>query len=298
MHDGTINFTAAQEAIEALLAELPDIEGLTDVHVQGGGATARGRHGVQRVEVGYQLDHAVAEIAALTASAMRREISARQPLLEQRIPPRYRVTCSHPSILQDGHWSMALRLLAIETIPLSKWVADGFLRPEDRDRLVQLMAEPTTVLVAGEMGAGKTQLLRAMLAEMPAEQRLVVLEDASELNLSRPNTVSYQTSAAVDLTALIGHAFRSDAARVVVGEIRDHAAMQFLTLASGGTRALSTIHCEPTVGPLVRLHDMALQGRYSVTMAQIEAAVHAVVTVRRAPDGRRPVEINTAWRDR
>jgi pilus assembly protein CpaF len=293
MHDETIDFTSAQQAIEALLEQLPDdLEQLTDLHVQGGKASVRARGGVRQVELGsMQLDLAVSNIANLTASAMRREIGPRSPILEQRIPPRYRVTVSYPSILQDGHWAMALRLLAEHTIPLEKWVEDGFLTSADHDRLITIMAEPMTVLVAGTMGSGKTSLLRSMLARMPASQRLVVIEDAAELNIERENSVSLQTSHAADLTALIAHAFRSDAERVVVGEIRDVAAMQFLTLAAGGTRALTTIHTEPTVGALVRLHQMVLQSGYHVTIEQIRQAIHVVVTVKRMPDGSRPVSL-------
>ena len=187
--------------------------------------------------------------------------------------------------------SLSLRLLATETIPLARWVLDESMRSSTADRLVELMAEPKTILVAGTMGSGKTTLLRSMLATMPAEQRLVVLEDAAELNVNRPNTLALQTSASADLATLIGHSFRHDGERIVIGELRDAAAMQFLTLASGGTRAMTTIHSEVGVGALTRLHQLVTQSRFNVTMEQIETAIHAVVTVSRLPDGRRAVNL-------
>ena len=295
MHDETIDFSSACEAIEDLLRLMPDdLEHLTDLHVQSGKASARARGGVRAVELGsVPIDLAVSNIASLTAAALRREISpfSPSPILEQRIPPRYRVTCWHPVVVQDGHWVMSLRLLAEETIPLEQWVADGFLSSKDHERLVWMMGEPITILFAGTMGAGKTQLLRACLQVMPEAQRLIVLEDAAELNVQRANSVSLQTSHSIDLSRLISSAFRADAERVVVGEIRDQAAMQFLTLAAGGTRALTTIHTEPTIGALVRLHQMVLQGGYHVTIEQVRQAIHAVVTVQRMPDGRRQVEV-------
>jgi Flp pilus assembly CpaF family ATPase len=292
--DETIDFRPAQAAIEQLLALLPDLPGLTDLHVQSGIATVRAR-GTQCARIGITpaagLDQAVHNIAALTASALGREISVRAPILEQRIPPRYRVSVSHPSITQDGRWALALRLLAVETIPLWQWVADGYLTERDQERLVALMESPKTVLVAGSMGAGKTQLLRAMIDVMPSDQRLLVIEDASELNVTRPNTVAWMTSSAADLSALIAHSFRFDGQRVIVGEIRDHAAMAFLTLASGGTRALTTIHCEAGLSALSRLHQLVLQSRFVVSMDEIRKAVHAVVTVERFPDEARRVSI-------
>ena len=77
MSSETIDFSLARTAIDALLGELPELCGLTDLHVQGGAATVRIRGEVSPVELGCDLDYAVADLAALTASALRREISAR-----------------------------------------------------------------------------------------------------------------------------------------------------------------------------------------------------------------------------
>ena len=129
--DETIDFSDAREAIEAVLAKFGDLDGVSDVNISGGEASVRRRGFCTPVDVQVDGDE-LHEIANLIAAACNTEVNRKVPIVEQRIPPGYRVSFTHPTKVQGGSWNCSIRLLPTEVIPLGQYVEDGYLDHRDR----------------------------------------------------------------------------------------------------------------------------------------------------------------------
>jgi pilus assembly protein CpaF len=159
-----------------------------------------------------------------------------------------------------------------------------------------LVRQRVSFLVTGGTGSGKTTLLGALLAEVPADERIVVVEDVRELAVGHPHVVRLQARAAnvegrgeVTLVDLVRQALRMRPDRLVVGEVRGAEVRELLAaLNTGHEGGCGTVHANSPADVVTRfeaLGALAGLGRDAVH-AQLASAVRAVVHVRRERDGR------------
>jgi len=157
------------------------------------------------------------------------------------------------------------------------------------------------ILISGGTGSGKTTLLNAMSQLIGADERIVTIEDAAELQLQQPHVVRLETRPAnlegkgeINMRDLLRNALRMRPDRIILGEIRGHEAIDMLqAMNTGHDGSLGTIHANRPREALTRLENMVAMAGFNLPVAavrtQIAAAVHLVVQIARMRDGVRRI---------
>ncbi len=169
---------------------------------------------------------------------------------------------------------------------LEDYVAAGVATTLQADRLRQAVAERRNIVVAGGTGSGKTTLLNALLAERAfSDARVVILEDTAELQCASTNVVKLltkRTDPPVTMRDLVQTTLRLRPDRVVVGEVRDGAALEVLKAwNTGHPGGLLTLHANSAADALTRLEDLCLENMAASPKRLIASAVDLVVFITR-----------------
>ncbi|MDZ4777124.1 MAG: P-type conjugative transfer ATPase TrbB [Alphaproteobacteria bacterium] len=179
---------------------------------------------------------------------------------------------------------------------LEDYVAGGIATELQADRLRQAVVERRNIVVAGGTGSGKTTLLNALLAERAfSDARVVILEDTAELQCASANVVrllTKRTDPPVTMRDLVQTTLRLRPDRVVVGEVRDGAALEVLKAwNTGHPGGLLTLHANSAADALTRLEDLCLENISASPKRLIASAVDLVVFIARREGGRVLTEI-------
>ena len=292
---------ALAQRVEARLAGLGPLEALvsleavSDVMVNGPGAVWVEEGGALRrtaVTVGEATLHQLIErvVAPLGLRADRTS-----PLTDARLPDGSRVNVVMPPVAVDGPYLVIRRFRACALR------LDDFAPPPVAALLRWLVEARANIVVSGGTGAGKTTFLNTMAAHIPADQRIVTVEDAAELDLQAAHVVrlearppSIEGLAAVTVRDLVRNALRMRPDRILVGEVRGSEAFDMLqAMNTGHDGCLSTCHANSPPDALGRLETMVLMAGAGLPLQavrdQIGAAVDFVVHLARGPAGARRV---------
>lgn len=234
------------------------------------------------------------------AQFVGRPFDEQHPILEARLPDGSRVEALLPPVAPDGP-SVAIRRFSKERLTLAMLLEFGALTPDAAQALQALVECKQNVVVAGGTGSGKTSLLNALSALVPENERIVVIEDARELQLQREHVVQLEArpadargKGAVTVRDLFKATLRMRPDRIVLGEIRGGEALDLVqAMTSGHGGCLTTVHATYPIDTLNRLETMALMGGVELPLAalrgQLASAVDIIVQTARFRDGRRGV---------
>jgi type IV secretion system protein TrbB len=191
---------------------------------------------------------------------------------------------------------IAIRKRPERIYTLDDYVSDKIATKAQIAFLRAAIAARRNIVIAGSTGSGKTTLLNAILAEPAyAAERLVILEDTSELQVSGDNHVQLLTRRAhpqVTLRELVQTALRLRPDRIIVGEVRDGAALDVLKAwNTGHPGGLLTLHANSASDALIRLEDLCLEAQSASSARLIASAVDFVVFISRTSAGRAVTEI-------
>jgi pilus assembly protein CpaF len=258
------------------------------------------RHGVKtRSAVRFRDEEHLRFIIARVAELGGRRIDASTPLADVRMPQGFRAHAAIPPIAVGGS-CLAIRLFPAQPHTLDGLVARGAFSPEVAEYLTHAVRHKLNVLFTGGTGAGKTSLLNACAAAMPADERVISIEEAAELRLALDNWIRWETRAPniegrgeVTQAHLVRHALRQNPDRIIVGEVRGGEALDMLQAMNTGHRGgMSTIHAN---GPAQALDRLEVLARWDsglpsdVVRRLIAGAIETIVHLERRPDGRRTV---------
>jgi pilus assembly protein CpaF len=186
------------------------------------------------------------------------DVSEDQPLLDARLPDGSRVAAVLPPCSVNGP-SLAIRKFAARHFSLDDLVKVGTLTPEMQPTLETAVHDRLNVLVSGRTGAGKTTFLNALAALADEGERIVAIEDTSELQIAKPNVVRLEARRAqpgveaVTMRRLLKATLRLRPDRILVGEIRGEEALELLQALNTGHRGtLSTTHANSAAESLER----------------------------------------------
>ena len=273
--------------------------GVTDVLVNGPDEVWVERHGrLERTTVRFPDAEALRATIARVVGPLGHRIDRARPHVDARLPDGSRLHALLPPIAPHGPVVTIRRFAAVQP-DWAELEGSGAVPAPVRATLVEAVAQRRAVVCCGRTGTGKTTLLGRMLSEVPATERVVLIEDAPELAPTCPHLVRLETrppnvdgAGAVALSDLVRQALRMRPDRIVVGEVRGPEIADVLqALATGHEGCMTTVHARTAEEALVRLEGMALQAGLPLpaARAQLAVAVDLLVVLGRGPDGQRGV---------
>jgi Flp pilus assembly CpaF family ATPase len=229
-----------------------------------------------------------------------RRIDAASPACDCRLPNGTRVHALLPPLAVDGP-CLTLRTFHDRLLDGNSLVAQGSLSAQQLLLLEQLARNRRNVVISGGTGTGKTTLLNVLSSAIPAQERVVTIEDCAELRLRRNHVVRLEARppnlegrGAVTVRDLVRHALRMRPDRIIVGECRGGEAFDVLqAMNTGHDGSLTTLHANAPEDALRRLETLAMLAGIdlppSSVREQVASAVHAVIHLTRADDGTRKI---------
>jgi pilus assembly protein CpaF len=256
--------------------------------------------GLERTAVTFPDEDAVRRLAQRLASAAGRRLDDASPYVDARLPGSgVRLHAVLAPVAADGT-CVSLRVLRPARHDLAALTATGTVDADGAALLRAIVAARLAFLVVGGTGSGKTTLLAALLGEVAASERLILVEDAQELAPSHPHVVrlvarpaNVEGAGQVVLRDLVRQALRMRPDRLVVGEVRGAEVVELLAaLNTGHDGGAGTVHANAPREVPARLEALAaLGGLGSAALhSQLAAAVQVILQVRRARDGSRALE--------
>jgi P-type conjugative transfer ATPase TrbB len=238
-----------------------------------------------------EMSAATAEIViGSVAHSLRSEVSDERPIISGELPiGGHRFEGLLPPIVSAP--TFTIRRRATRLIPLIDYVSSNILTANQAFAIRNAVASRLNIVISGGTGSGKTTLANAIIAEivewMPTD-RLLILEDTCEIQCVAENVVSLHTSDTIDMTRLLKSTMRLRPDRIIVGEVRDGAALTLLKAwNTGHPGGVTTIHSNTAMSALRRLEQLTAEVSQQPMREMIGEAVDLVVSIERTPEGRR-----------
>jgi len=282
-----------------ILQPLIDTPGVTDILVNGTEYIWWDRgSGMERTALCFESEADVRRYAQRLANIAGRRLDDASPLVDAQLPDGTRVHCVLAPIAVAGT-SISLRIPSATTLTLEHLRDQGSIDGQVHEVLLSIMQSRLAFVVSGGTGSGKTTILSALLAHVPHDHRIVIVEDSSELNPRHPHVVRLQSrlanvegAGAITMRELVRNSLRMRPTRIVVGEVRGAEVVDLLSaLNTGHEGGCGTVHANSPTDVPTRLEALGLTaGLDRIALhALMGAGLDAIVHVHRLPTGARIV---------
>jgi pilus assembly protein CpaF len=256
------------------------------------------RDGIVRRESGVSFDAGRLRTGLeVIANQLGKKLDEDNPLLHAQLPDGSRLAAVIPPVVRPAP-ALTIRKFPSRHYTVDDLIARGTLSQPLAEFLAAQIRSGKTLLISGGTSTGKTTVLRALATAIPDDQRIVVIEDTSELHLQKPNLLSVECQtdtfrASITFDDLLKSALRWRPDRIILGEVRGIEARTLLdSLNTGHTGSLATIHANSAAKALRRfanlVHRSHSQANFEDVEAEIGEAIDYVVHVEREP-GRRVI---------
>ena len=282
-------------------AHLRDPE-ISDILVNASGRVFVEKYGRLRPVSGITLGEKSLQVAVRNiARILGDEVSEERPLLDSRLPDGSRVAAVFPPCSVGGT-TLAIRKFQNKRFTAEELVRLGALTPAALAELQRAVRQRQNILISGGTGTGKTTLLNALAASIDEEERVIVIEDTSEIQIEQPNLVRLEARKeqpnlpAVTIRDLLRATLRLRPDRVLLGEVRGGEAFDLLqALNTGHSGSLSTIHANSGAQSLTRFTTCVMMAGvelpHKVVRRNIADALNILVQVSRERGARKLTEI-------
>ncbi|MGE5801972.1 MAG: CpaF family protein [Gemmatimonadota bacterium] len=257
------------------------------------------RHGkLEQTDVRFQDDKHLLQVIDRIVSAVGRRVDDSSPMVDARLPDGSRVNAIIPPLAVDGP-HLSIRKFKRDALTGEDLIRTKSLTPAMLELLSGIVRARLNVLISGGTGGGKTTLLNILSSFIPADERIVTIEDSAELQLRQPHVVRLETRAAnieghgeVPQRRLLINSLRMRPDRIIIGEVRGAEAVDMLqAMNTGHDGSLTTLHANSSRDALSRLETMVSMANLNLPgkamRQQIASAIDVVIQVSRLSDGSR-----------
>jgi pilus assembly protein CpaF len=229
-----------------------------------------------------------------------RRVDEASPMVDARLPDGSRVNAIVPPLAMDGS-ALTIRKFAADPFLVSDLIAFGTLTAPTAEFLRACVRGRLNILISGGTGSGKTTTLNVLSSFVPDDERILTIEDAAELQLRQEHVIRLESRppnlegrGAITIRDLVRNALRMRPDRIIVGEVRDAAALDMLqAMNTGHDGSITTVHANTPRDALARLETMVLMGGVDLPQRaireQMASAINLIVQQARLKDGTRRI---------
>jgi pilus assembly protein CpaF len=229
-----------------------------------------------------------------------RRIDESSPMVDARLPDGSRVNAIIPPLAIDGPM-LSIRRFSVDPLKMEDLIGYESLTPEIADLLAKCVKAKLNIMISGGTGSGKTTLLNILSGFIPANERIITIEDSAELQLQQEHVVRLETKPAslegvgqITQRDLVRNSLRMRPDRIVIGEVREGEAFDMLqAMNTGHEGSLGTVHSNSPRDSLSRIESMILMAGINLPEKSmrfmIASALDLIIQVSRLQDGKRKV---------
>jgi len=244
-------------------------------------------------------DEALMEVIRYIVESIGRHIGPDSPLCDARLADGSRVHVAIPPVAVDGPM-INIRRFVRGPMDMADLIRLGSCSETAFGFLKACVMARANIIVSGGTGSGKTTLLNVLSGYIPADERIVTIEDAAELQLRQRHVARLETrpagpdGAEINIRKLVMSSLRMRPDRLVVGEVRGAEALDMLqAMNTGHDGSLTTLHANKPRDALARIETLVLMAGYDLPVrairAQVASAINVIVHLERLRDGTRKV---------
>jgi pilus assembly protein CpaF len=229
-----------------------------------------------------------------------RRVDEATPMVDARLPDGSRVNAIIAPLAIGGPY-LTIRKFAVDPYQEADLISFGTFTQRTADFLRACVRGRLNIIISGGTGSGKTTTLNVVSAYIPGDERIITVEDAAELQLHQEHVLTLESRpanieglGAVTIRDLVKNTLRMRPDRIVVGEVRDAAALDMLqAMNTGHDGSLTTVHSNTPRDTLSRIETMVLMAGFDLPIRaireQVSSAVDLIVHVSRLKDGTRRI---------
>jgi pilus assembly protein CpaF len=253
------------------------VNGAKNIYIERGGK-------LYKVPVAFESNDHVMRIIDRIVAPLGRRIDESSPYVDARLPDGSRVNAVIPPISLIGP-VLTIRKFAKTPITVDQLISFGSITAEAVQFLKACVEARINIVISGGTGSGKTTLLNVLSGFIPADERIVTIENAAELQMRQDHVVTLESRppniegrGEVTIRALVINALRMRPDRIIVGEIRDEAAIDMLqAMNTGHDGSMTTAHSNSPRDTLSRLETMTMMAGMDLPVRAIREQVSSAI---------------------
>lgn len=269
------------------------INGPEDIFIERGGK-------LHKTDAKFKTEDDLVAAVNNMAQFVGRRINEEEPRLDARLPNGSRIHAVLPPCARNGT-TVSIRKFSSFKVDMKKYIEWNAITTDAAQFLDACMYLGKNILVSGGTGSGKTTLLGMLCSRIPRGQRVIVIEDASELIIDYEHVVRFETKMSdelgkggVTMFDLLKSSLRLRPDRIIVGEVRGAEGLELIQAMNTGHKGcLGTIHANSAADALVRLESLSLGGDNKISekalQYSIASAIDLVIQISRMSDGSRRI---------
>lgn len=283
------------------LQPLLDDDTVTEIMVNGAKNIYVERFGkIFKVPLTFESNEHVVRIIDRIVSPLGRRVDESSPYVDARLKDGSRVNVIIPPISLVGP-VITIRKFARKPITIEQMISFGTLSEEAVEFLRACVKSRLNIVISGGTGSGKTTLLNVLSGFIPADERIITIENAAELQLRQEHVITLESrppnienKGEITIRQLVVNALRMRPDRIIVGEIRDEAALDMLqAMNTGHDGSMTTLHSNGPRDTLARLETMVLMAGMDLPVRaireQVSSAIDLIIHEERMRDGSRKI---------